>query len=399
MRRKWWIAGGLVIVIALIVAGNFYRQSRASAAMKVLAEPVSTGDLAVAIDANGVVEPVEKVEIRAPASGSFQRVEVEEGDSVEKDQVLAVYDPHDLALRLRRAESELAAARAQAAQLDAKLSLDRQLRAEELARVEEQFRMGRAKQEDVDLARQALQNAGRGQALDAQLAAARQAAVTAEAAYQQALEETRGGEVRSPIAGVVLSRDGSRMGPVSKGAILFVVGDLSRVIVKAKVDEVDIGSVSLGQAVEVSNAAFPDQQFSGKIARIAPQARRETGASGQGMVNVFDVQVEIDNKDGRLRPGMTADVRIVAERRAGALTVPNDAVVEQEGKQGVFVIDQGQARFKPVRTGLTSKNRLEIREGLQAGEQVAVGPPETLKKLKDGQKVTAEPPKAAAGSR
>lgn len=414
MRRKVLIGGGIIALIALVMAANLWRQSRGEPATVVQVKPVAVADLAVTVEAEGVVEPVERVEVRAPASGALARVAVEEGDRVGKGELLAAYDREGLALARQRAESEVAQARARVAQLEARLSLEQRLRQEEVDRVEELFRRGEATQADVDLARQALANAGRGEALDEQLAAARQALAAAEAAYRQAVEEGRSGEVRSPIAGVVLSREGTRAGQVAKGGVLFVLADLSRVIVKAKVDEVDIGAVSFGDEAEVTSSAYPDQVFRGKVTRIAPQGRKEAGAGSQGNVVTFDVEIGTDNPQGRLRPGMTVDVRIVADRRRGTLPVPAEAVVERRGKKGVFVIEPaavrgggapsrdggssgtGVARFRPVETGLANQTQVEVLKGLRPGESFVVGPAGALKNLRDGQRVAGEPTGAAA---
>lgn len=397
-KRKVLIGAGLVAAVALVVAGNLARRAQGGAAAAVKVLKAAPAPLAATVEAEGEVEPIEQVEVRAPASATLAAVKVEEGDRVEKGQVLAAYNREDLVQALNQARSQAAAARAQVAQLESKLSLERDLRAEEVAQAE--ARLGEAEaggdpaevadaRAALEAARRAQAGAGKGQALEEQLAAARAALVVAEEAARRAEAESAAAEVTAPVAGVVLSREGTRMGPVARGAILFVLSDTGRLVVRARVDEVDIGGVHLGDAATVTHSAFPGREFQGKVARIAPQARRDP-AAGQGNVVAFDVRVEVDNPEGLLRPGMSVDVKIVSQQKEKALAVPAEAVVERGGRRGVFVLDGGVVHFQPVTTGLTTQTEVEITAGLKPGQSVVVGNLDVLKKLEDGRPARAE---------
>lgn len=397
-RRKVLIGAGLALAIALVVAGNLARRTQGGPAVSVKVLKVVPATLAATVEAQGEVEPVERVEVRAPASGTLAAVKVEEGDRVEKGQVLAAYDREDLAQALNQARSQAAAARAQVAQLESKLSLERDLRAEEVAQAEARLSEAEAGGDPVEVAgaraaleaaRRAQAGAGKGQALEEQLAAARAALVVAEEAARRAEAESAAAEVTAPVAGVVLSREGTRMGPVARGAILFVLSDTGRLVVRAKVDEVDIGGVRLGDAATVTHSAFPGREFKGRVARIAPQARRDPNP-GQSNVVTFDVRIEVENPEGLLRPGMSVDVKIVSKQKEDALALPAEAVVERGGKRGVFVLEGGVVRFRPVTTGLATQTEVEVTEGLKAGEPVVVGNLDVLKKLEDGRRALEE---------
>lgn len=397
-KRKVLIGAGLVAAVALVVAGNLARRTQGGAAASVKVLKVAGVTLASAVEAGGEVEPVEQVEVRAPASGTLAEVKVEEGDRVEKGQILAAYNREDLVQALNQARSQAAAAHAQVAQLESKLSLERDLRAEEVAQAEARLSEAEAAGDAgevaggraaLEAARRAQASAGKGQALEEQLAAARAALVVAEEAARRAEAELAAAEVTAPVAGVVLSREGTRMGPVARGAILFVLSDTSRLVVRAKVDEVDIGGVHPEDAATVTHSAFPGREFKGKVTRIAPQARRDLTA-GQSNVVTFDVRVEVDNPEGLLRPGMSVDVRIVSRQKENALAVPAEAVVERGGRRGVFVLEGGVVHFQPVTTGLATQTQVEITAGLKPGQPVVVGNLDVLKTLEDGRRAREE---------
>lgn len=408
--RKAVIGLGLAAAVALGVVANLARRAEGGPAARVQVVRVAPGPLEATVDAEGVVEPVEKVEVRAPAAGTLAAVKVEEGDRVQRGEVLAVYDGEGLRQALDQALSQEAAARAQVAQLEAKLGLEQQFRDLDVRQAEERLRDAEARlaaaraagageaaaEEEVarartalDEARQARANVGEGDALAEQLAAARAALEVAAGAVARARADLAHAEVTAPVAGVVLSREGTRLGQVARGAVLFVLSDTSRLIVRAKVDEVDIGNVHLGDAAVVTHGAFPGREFRGKVTRIAPQAHRSQ-TPGQTNVITFDVQVEVDNREGLLRPGMSVDVRIVSRRKEDVLSVPLEAVVERGGRRGVFVLEGDAVRFRPVALGLTTQTRAEVTGGLRPGDQVVVGSLETLRKLADGQRARPE---------
>ncbi|MBP8274822.1 MAG: efflux RND transporter periplasmic adaptor subunit, partial [Acidobacteria bacterium] len=118
-----------------------------------------------------------------------------------------------------------------------------------------------------------------------------------------------------------------------------------------------------GIAAEVTTDVFPGEKFSGKVSRVAPVFDSATRTA--------TMEIEVPNPGFRLKPGMYARVQLTVDRRPDALTVPRAAVVDLEGKRGVYLIDDGNvAKFSPVRTGLQDAERVEILEGLNDGQRV-----------------------------
>lgn len=182
----------------------------------------------------------------------------------------------------------------------------------------------------------------------------------------------------APIPGMVVYLEiwkGSSMSKVQQGDSpwqgqgLINLPDLSEMIVKATVSEVDASKVEVGQEVVIGLDAFPDSRFSGKVAMKGTLARRKEPNS---KINVFDVEVAITDKDERLKPGMSASCRIIVDRTEEVLALPLEAVFEVEGKPTVYLENR-----KPhsVEVGRRTDTEIEVRSGLEAGQRVCLVDP------------------------
>lgn len=171
--------------------------------------------------------------------------------------------------------------------------------------------------------------------------------------------------VRAPFAGAVIERLASPGEAVTLGTPLVVVSDLSRVWINAEVEEADLHRLSVPEPVEFRVTAWPDEGFTATLTTVGdvinPATRRIT------------VRAEADNADGRLKPEMFATLTVASGTPAKLLVVPAQAVQELAGASVVFVeTGPGEFRRRPVATGGSFDGDIEIREGLRAGEVVAV---------------------------
>src|SRR6185503_5130376 len=139
------------------------------------------------------------------------------------------------------------------------------------------------------------------------------------------------------------------------------------------IPEQAIPEIKLGQAVSITTSAWPDQNFSGRVARIAPNV----SATSRTMT----VEAEIENSSGALKPGQFATVRILQPRTEPAVLVPSRSVTTQAGVSRVFVIKNGHAEQRLVQTGQTEGDLIEVKNGVAADEQVATS---NLEALSDG---------------
>lgn len=411
LRSLWGRALVLATLVLLIVAGNAARAARAPRGLEVETLTVGPGEFSLDVNAPGVVEAADPVEVRAPLTARLLEVLVEPGDTVEAGQVIARYDAEDLRVQAARLEQELAQARAQLNDLEKRSAGQEELAEAQLAQAEARLRQARLDLEAVTRTtapgdperRRAEQRVQEAEAAlaelrsrlatesvsSSELAAARAAVGAAQAALTQVRAQLADVELRAPEAGTVLAVEAESGASVSAGALIASIARLEVVEVVAEVDEIDIGRVRPGLSAEVTTLAYPDRTFSATVTRLAPAARRQED------VAVFDVRLRVDNREGLLRPGMTVDVAIHAERRSGVLVVPYAAVTVRDGRTGVFAVVDGTARFRPVETGLSTETEVIVTSGLAGGEVIVTGPPAALRVLADGQRV--QPSGNAAG--
>jgi len=170
--------------------------------------------------------------------------------------------------------------------------------------------------------------------------------------------------LNSPIDGIVVERNATVGASVGTDANLFKIIDLSRVWIDANVFEKDLQQVKPGQEVKLTVTAFPGSTFSGRVILINSVVDPDT--------RTVKVRTEVPNPDGRLKPDMFANVQIVTALNRTAISIPQSAVLNDEGKTIVFVADGGEYKKRQVQAGIQNNDRVEIVDGLNAGDKVVV---------------------------
>ncbi len=168
----------------------------------------------------------------------------------------------------------------------------------------------------------------------------------------------------APIAGIVIERNGTIGATVGSDANVFKIIDISRVWIDANVFEKDLERVRLGQEVKVKVPAFPGSSFSGRVILVSSVVDPETRS--------VKVRTEVPNPDNRLKPDMFANVEIITDLHSTAISIPQSAVLKDGEKQVVFVADGNGYKKREVTAGIASNDRVEIIEGLTAGDKVVV---------------------------
>lgn len=393
-NRKLLIGAGTLVALGIV---GFYGYT-------VFARPATTvdptrlatverGDLARSVVATGRVEPITKVEIKSKANGIIKELRVQVGDRVGVGQVLAELDRDNLAARLREAKAALNGAEANLKAASAELAKNKvEAEGPEVAfarrnveRADQLLRDKLISPQNMDDARSALDQAVNRQAIarsqlgvsEARVTQARATVAQSQAAVDRAEEELTNATIRSPIDGVVLSRDVEVGSPVSSilnlgssATLVMVVGDIRQVYVKGKVDEADIGLVRLGQSARIKVETFKDRQFDGRVTQIAPM-----GVEKDNVVN-FEVRVSIDNSSGELRANMTSNAEIVLEEHKGTLVIPERAVIYDAERRTFAERVQpasktGRERVAIV-VGIGNGTRTEVTSGLAAGDRVVL---------------------------
>ncbi len=279
---------------------------------------VEKGDLNLLVSANGVVQPINKVEIRSKAGGQIVEMNFIEGQYVEKGDLLLLVDQTIAKNDLEQSRADLQVAEANLTQSENSNN-----------RTKELFLKQLVSQQEVDQSNTELVRA------QAQL-------VKAKASLSNAEDKMRDTRIIAPASGLVLSKNvelgqiiSSATSNVGGGTLLATVANMDEVYVYTKVDEVDIGRVRVGQKAVVIADAFPDDRFEGRVIRIAPQ-----GVTQQNVTS-FDVIVQVRNENAKLKAGMSTSVDIEVFNRHGVLLAPNEALKDPNSDQGKALMAEG----------------------------------------------------------
>jgi HlyD family secretion protein len=410
-----------IIVVVLIGLGlAFYwfrkRPVEQQETPSVQTVKVQRGTIELKVSTTGRVVSNLDVEIKSKASGQIIRFPYDISDAVTSGALLAELDPVDEVRNVTQREAALLSARARLAQakqeyqvalinmeaqtssalaeLAAATIRERDARSR-LEREEELYKKGLTTKESLDAARsEAASAANQLRQAEVKVALTKTLPLTveikrqdislaeadvkkAEVDLQNAQQRLRETKIFAPLDGVVTAKMvqvgqiiSSGISNVGGGTTLMTLSDLSRIFVNASVDESDIGKVKLGQSATITCDAYPGKRFRGKVVRIA------TKGTNNNNVVTFEVKIEVEGEGKELlRPEMTANVDIQADRKENVLLLPNEAV--QFGRMGYFVEtrkedDPTTTVRKPVKTGITDGLQTEIVEGLKEGEEVLV---------------------------
>jgi len=401
-KKKILIVLGVIVVVAIIVIVNVFKSGEKT--YQVQAEKVERSDLTSLVTANGKIIPRTDVKVSAYVPAKITRLPVEEGDVVEEGQLLVQLDATEYRAAVNQAKAQLASAKASLEQ--ARLVFTRQ---------KELFEKKLSSEEQYDMAKTELD-----------LAKARHE--QAVASLDQAKYNLSKTTMTSPMAGVVTSLN-AEVGEIvmigtmnNPGTVIMAVSDMSEIEAEVEVDETDIAEVKIGQEAEISIDAYPDTTFKGQVTEIGHTARI-SGLGTQDQVTNFLVKVMLKDEVPSIRPGMSASVDITTHYRPDVLNVPIQAVVMREEKvdtlttekekeegaqasvdslpkkgnkkdkkkkkeiEGIFVVEEGRAKFVEVKTGIADQQNIEIVSGINEDDQVVTGSYKILRTLKDGDKV------------
>src|SRR5204862_7520195 len=279
---------------------------KAQTAQTYEAVPVERRNLIVSASASGAIEPVLTVEFKSKASGEIIGMNVQTGDDVKEDQLLASIDPRIPRNNLAQAQANLEVAQAQLGNAKA-----------QLARSDTLFKAQAITQTEFDGARLDYANANA-------------AVIRARSDLEHARDGMNDTKLRAPLAGTIITQNvelgtviSSPTTDVGGGTILFKMANLDTVQIRALVDETDIGKVQPGMLSTITVDAYPNRPFEGSVLKIEPQA------TVQQNVTMFNVLVRIPNPGHLLKPGMNTEVEIHVGRRDNALAIPNAALRTQ----------------------------------------------------------------------
>lgn len=345
--------------------------------------PVADEVVRSSVLASGKVGFREQVRLSSELSGKVLSVDVREGDTVRKGQLLIALEAEQYQAMLEQQQADARLQQVAISQEQTQLkNLERQV--ERLRALQQDRLVDRstfeAEENKMNVARLNVQSR-------------RESLAQSSATLAQARDTLKRTQIRSPLDGVVTRLDvkaGESVIPGTTnipGTVLAEVSDTSSVIAEVKVDETDIARIAIGQRAAIHAAAYPDQVVHGVVERIAASAVK---AEGQQNLS-FAVDIRLDAAEAnRIKPGTSCRAEIYIQSSDKELAVPLQAVLYEDAtragkeKAYVFVDEGGTAVRRDLTLGLSSDSHVVVKSGLQSAERVVVGPFRTLRLLKDG---------------
>ncbi len=402
-RSRWiWLTFAFLLIVVIL-----YPYLHPTP-LKVRAVSVERGPIRSVVSTNGKIEPVQNFEAHAPIATTVKALLVKEGDHVRKGQLLLELDDDDIRTQAARAQAQVKAAQADESALQSGgtqeevLTLNSQLtkargvhdlakrNLDALRRLQQE---GAASAGEVSQAEDTLQRAQADVTLLEQkqkdryskpeVARTAAQAAEAQAAYEAAEDALRKSSVRAPFDGIVYSLPVKQGAFVQAGELLLQEADLSRVLVRAFVDEPDVGRLQPGQKIEITWDAIPGRIWTSTVNTVPSTVILH------GSRNVGETTFVVNNADLRLLPNVNVGVTIVVTEHDQVLTLQRDALRIDESKPYVFRIVDNHLKRQTIEFSLQNLTRVEITSGLALGDIVAV--PAEDKPMLDGAAVKVVP--------
>lgn len=285
------------------------------------------GTIERSVTVSGTVSPIRTVGVNSQLSGALLSVEAEESDRVAEGRVLARLDDREIRAQLQSAEAGLEVARS---------TFERSQRLRERQVITEaEFERDRA------------------------------AFAAAQAQVDQLRTRLDFATVRAPVTGIVTEKRVEAGDIVAPQTHLFTIADVSTMVVRVDVSELDVVRLSAGQSVAVALDAYRGRRYGGHIRRVFPAADPAN--------RLVPVEVALDGAaTADARPGFLARVTFALERREDVLQIPTSAIVRRADGEAVYVVEEDRAGIRPVDLGVTSEGLVEVRSGIEEGDEVVV---------------------------
>jgi HlyD family secretion protein len=398
-RRNRWLMWTTIIVAAVLFLASFMSRGDSVPVRAAVAQRTTIRSV---VSTNGKVEPLQNFEAHAPIGTTVKKLWVKEGDHVKKGQLLVQMDDAEARsaaaralARIRASQADISAVQSGGTQEEV-LTLESQLSKARTARDTAQRNLdalqrlqkdGAASSGEVKAAEDQLQKANADLTLLQQkqkdryskpeVAKVEAQKSEAQAAYDAAEDTLNQLNIRAPFDGIVYSLPVLQGAYVNPGDLILQEADLSKVRVRAFVDEPDLGRLSPGDPIEVTWDALPGRIWPGTVSAIPTVIKRHETR------NVGETTCIVDNHDYKLLPNVNVGVTIVTAQHQNVLTVPREALHQEDGTKYVYQIVNNELHRRDVSISISNLTQVEVTGGIPENAQVALSPLNT-KPLHDG---------------
>lgn len=345
----------IAIAVILLIATPFILKGNKDNKAEYVKEPIQARTITQIVEATGTIEPINTVSIGSQVSGRIEQIFVDYNTQVEKGQQLAQIDTSLFEAQLQQAKANINNAQATLARNQALLEYDTKT----YHRYKNLYDRNLVSKNDLDSAESAYKSDL------AQVAAAKAQIMQAQANFATASANMGYTKIVSPVKGTVISKEvevGQTVAASFQTPTLFTVAeDLTKMRIETSVSEADIGKVKEGQEVEYTLDGYPDSVFKGVVTQVRLSPTTESN------VVTYTVVIEVENEEGKLLPGMTANVSIITGKKENILTVPNVALKftvagnkQKYDKKGIWIDKKGKPVRINIETGVSDDSYSEI---------------------------------------
>ncbi len=356
MKKFVWIIIVVIVIVVIVVSVTGKKKNSEQEGDKKTSTAVAKiDDISIVLDEVGEIRPVKEVNVKSKLSGRISKMFVEEGEYIHVSDIIAEIEP-DMA------------------------------QAQTLSRIKSTLKTTEINlenaQKDYESSKELYDKS---LISDEEWRDAQNALKLAQISYDSALEQYKLVEeigitetnmkVTAPVSGMIIHKTVEEGEMVvssesySGGTVLITIADLSQMIILTDINEVDIGKISLGREAKITIDAFPDKKYGGEIIHISPMA-----AIGNNNIRTFQVKVSIEDNLKELRPGMSANVTIIGKTRKGVVTIPIQAIFQDENGNDVVYIVKSDTLITSaiVKTGINDLQKVEIMEGVAEGDTISL---------------------------
>ncbi|MDP9162145.1 MAG: efflux RND transporter periplasmic adaptor subunit [Acidobacteriota bacterium] len=388
LSRRWWPIWAVGVVLAVVLLASFMSRGEI---VPVVTATVARHTIRSVISTNGKIEPVQNFEAHAPVGTTVKKLLVKEGDHVRKGQLLVQLNDAEVQSQVARALAQVRSSQADVSAIkgggnrEELLTLDAQLvkarterdtakrNLEALQRLQQKSAAspGEVKEAEEQLERaeadsKLLQQKQNDRYSQPEVARVDAQTEQSNRGYSAATDILRQMNIRAPFDGVVYSLPVHQGAYVNPGDLVLQAADLSKVLVRAFVDEPDIGRLVPGQVIEVAWDALPGRIWKSSV-NVVPAAVKLHGTR-----NVGEITCVVDNRDFKLLPNINVGVTIVTAEHRDVITVPREAVRQDDSKTYVYQIVQNELQHRDIQTSISNLTQVEVTSGLVVNDVVAL---------------------------
>lgn len=396
----------LIVILGVYVANNAIKNKKPKE-MAVQTTPILKEDIESRIQSTGTIFSMDKRDVISDVEEKIEKIYVQKGDKVEKDQLLMKLEETDIIYRIKDSKLRLAIETEDLKQLekegskefeiqlsnakiryeDAKNTYERNIELYEesiITKVE----FGKSKDDmdqlynDVLLAEERLKNSNR----ENQITIQKQKIELARIEVEKLEKELQKYTIKSPISGTIVDTNISESGIIKSHITLMSIQNLEHLEIILDINEYDASKIEEGDPVKITGDSFEGKVYEGEIKYVGSIAK--PSEQGQGKESVVEIKVDIKNNDQLLKPGFSAKVDILTDKKSDALSVPYEAIFTKKGGEKViFTVEDGIVKEHTIKTGIGSDFFMEIIGDIEEGSSVILNPTE---EIKDGDQVIVD---------